>query len=141
MISNESSHDGGAKGTGRVDACTGKVGAADVGNKNRNTDTNGGQESSAVLLNSEQIDCENELCSEKHLNEEAAHYACTVPQIIGDAKWPGQQSITNRCSGNASDKLCRNYEESADRRNGTNKYQSEGNLEKSSEMITEQSVS
>lgn len=85
MIANESSHNGGAKGTGRVDAGAGKVGAADVGNENRNTDANGGQESSAVLLDSEQKDCENELCSEKHLNEKATHYACTVPQTIGDA--------------------------------------------------------
>ncbi|KAI6761361.1 hypothetical protein HG531_001914 [Fusarium graminearum] len=115
VVTVEARDDRRTEGSGRVDGCARPVGRTDVGDEDGDTNADGGKMGAAVLLDGEEVDCQDELRSEEHLDEDTLSNACPVAESIGDEKLAGKECIRDACSGDGSDKLCRDDEECMDR--------------------------
>lgn len=115
VVTVEARDDRRTEGSSRVDGCARPVGRTDVGDEDGDTNADGGKMGAAVLLDGEEVDCQDELRSEEHLDEDTLSNACPVAESIGDEKLAGKECIRDACSGDGSDKLCRDDEECMDR--------------------------
>jgi hypothetical protein len=119
VVTVEARDDRRTEGSGRVDGRARPVGRTDVGDEDRNTNADGGKMSATVLLDSEEVDCQDELGSEEHLDKDTLSDARPVAKSIGDKKRAGEECICNASSGYGSDKLCRDNKKRMDRCHST----------------------
>lgn len=82
----------------------------------------------AVLLDGEEVDGQDKLCCEEHLDENTLSDARPVTESIGDEKWTGEECVCDACSGHGSDKLCRDDGKGMERWHSTDKNQTKSHL-------------
>lgn len=100
VIPNEPGDDSGTEGSGRVDGGAGEVCASNVCNEDGDSNADGGKEGGSMLLHREEVDGEDELRCEEHLEEETLDDAGAVAQRVGDTQRAGQEAI---CHGSCCD--------------------------------------
>jgi hypothetical protein len=105
VVTVEASDDRRTERSSRVDGCARPVSCTDVGNKDRDANADGGKMSAAMLLDGKEVDGQNELGSEEHLDKDTLSNTRPVAESIGDEKRAGKECICDACSGYGSDKL------------------------------------
>ncbi|KAI6769500.1 hypothetical protein HG530_004129 [Fusarium avenaceum] len=131
VVAVEASDDGRTERSGRVDGCARPVGCTDVGNEDRDADADGGKMGAAMLLDGKEVDSQDELRCEEHLDKDTLGDACAIAESIGDKERAGDESFRDTRSGNGGNQLCRNDGNGIERWHGTDKNQTESHLEKS----------
>ena len=76
-----------------IDTGASVVCATDVGNENRDADTDGCKVGCAVLLDSQEVHCQDELRCEKHLQEQASNNAHSVTELVSNCQWTRYEAI------------------------------------------------
>ena len=89
--------------------------------------------SAAVLLDGEEVDSQDKLCCEEHLDEDTLSDARAVAESICDKKRTGEESVCDACSGHGSDKLCRDDSSGMERWHSTDEDQTKSHLQKEEE--------
>lgn len=90
LVAREVGDDSRAKRSGWVDASSGEVCAANVGDEDGEANAQGCQERGSVLLNGEEVDGDDELRCEEHFDEEAAGDAGAGSKLVGYKQRTGE---------------------------------------------------
>jgi hypothetical protein len=104
-----------------------------MSDEDRDTDADGGKMGATVLLDGEEIDGQDKLGSEEHLDEDTLSNARPVAESIGDKERTGKECVCNACSGYGSDKLCGDDGKCMKRCHGTDENQTNSHLKKEEE--------
>lgn len=112
----------------RVDRSAGPIGSRDVRNEDRDTDANGRKERRAMLLDGEEVDRQDELRGQEHLDEEALGYSGTAAQSVGDAERAGEDSVYHGSGSDASEQLGGYDAETSKWLNCSDENETEGDL-------------
>jgi hypothetical protein len=81
-----------------------------------------------VLDGSQHDHRKGQLARREHLDEQAANDGSATTQAHVNGQRARQQSIDNRCCGDATDYLCQEYHDTADRRDGSDEKQRQRDL-------------
>ena len=87
----------------------------------------------AVLLDGEEVDSQDKLCCEEHLDEDTLSDARPVTESVCDKKRSGEGSECDACSGRGSDKLCSDDSSGLERWHGSDEDQTKSHLQKEKE--------
>lgn len=127
VVADEAGNHGRAEGTSRVDGGAGVIGPAHVRHEDGDADANGGQEGGTVLLDGEEVDGQDELRSEEHLEEETTDDADVAGQGVSHEQRAGDKTMGDGGSRNACHDLGRDDHESTERLDSTDEKEAESN--------------
>jgi hypothetical protein len=104
-----------------------------VGDEDRDTNADGGKMCAAVLLNGKEVNSQDKLGSEEHLQENTLSNARTIAERICDEERSGDETVGNSRSGDSGNELCRNNSKGMKRWYSTDEDQTKSYLKKKKE--------
>lgn len=128
LVTREVGDDGRAKRSRWVDASSGEVCAADVGDEDGEANAQGRQERGSVLFHGKEVDGDDELRCEEHFDKEAAGDAGAGSKLVGYKQRTGQQGISDCCGSNSGDDLSGKDKETTHRLDCADKNEAECDL-------------
>ena len=104
-----------------------------MGDEDRDTNADGGKMCAAVLLNGKEVNSQDKLGSEEHLQEKTLNNACTIAERICDEERSGDETVGNSRGGDSGNELCRNNSKGMKRWYSTDEDQTKSYLKKKKE--------
>lgn len=101
-----------------------------MGDEDRDTNADGGKMCAAVLLNGKEVNSQDKLGSEEHLQENTLSNARTIAERICDEERSGDETVGNSRSGDSGNELCRNNSKGMKRWYSTDEDQTKSYLKK-----------
>lgn len=114
------------KRSGRVQTAAGEVHANQLGNKQRETNTNRGNKGSSVLLGSQHEDGKDKLSGQEHLDEESLHYSRASTKCCLYRQRSREHAGDECCRSYATENLNNKQQDTTKPGNGTDKAHANG---------------